>query len=121
MARYDERGREIPDSRPVEVPLMRRPLSLQDEIRRFVRQELSARAQDQGFESFEESDDFEVGDDSSEPSTVYEMDEEQELSPIENRSRSKRTAVEDTGDHVAPQHEEPSGAVPTDRSPPAGG
>lgn len=77
MARFDDQGRQIPDPRPVEVPVeFQRPLSLQEEIKRYVRQELGRRAADAGAESFEESDDFDVGDDPDvAPGTEYELDD----------------------------------------------
>lgn len=74
MARYDEEGRcEIPDPRPVAVPAgMRRPLTIQEEIKRAIRAEMSQVAADQGFETFEEADDFEVDED-PELSSPYEI------------------------------------------------
>lgn len=74
MARYDEEGRfEIPDPRPVAVPAgMRRPLTIQEEIKRAIRAEMSQVAADQGFETFEEADDFEVDED-PELSSPYEL------------------------------------------------
>jgi len=64
MAQFDSMGRQIPDPTPVEVPVQfRRPPSIQDEIKRFVRMELSARAQANQLETFEEADDFNVEDD----------------------------------------------------------
>lgn len=76
---FNERGQFIPDPTPVEVPLkLRRPLSLQDEIKRFVRSELSQRAEDEGYESFEESDDFDIDDDEGEFASPYEF---QEMTP----------------------------------------
>lgn len=64
MSKFNERGHELPDPTPVEVPIgFRRPLTLQEEIMRFVRREMSQIAEQQGFETFEESDDFDVDDD----------------------------------------------------------
>lgn len=78
MAEYNERGQEIPDPRPVSVPAgFQRPLSLQEEIKRFVRSELSRQAEDAGQESFEEADDFEVDED-PDPLSPYEL---QDASP----------------------------------------
>lgn len=61
---HDQYGREIPDPRPVELPtgLKVRP-SLQEEIRRYIRAEMSNHARDQGWESFEEANDFDIDDD----------------------------------------------------------
>lgn len=75
---HNERGHEIPDQTPLEMPSgLRRPLSLHEEIRRFIRTELSQQAADNGVETFEEADDFEVDDvepdDYLTPYTVVEM------------------------------------------------
>lgn len=92
MATYDEMGREVPDGRPVSVPHnWQRPLSLHEEIKRFVRQELSARAADEGEESFEEADDFEV-------------DEDPDLfSPYELRDAPVEAIDKDADPPVAPE------------------
>lgn len=66
------RGHEIPDPIPVEVPIQwRRPPTLQEQIKAFVRRELSMQAAEEGHETFEEADDFDVGDD-FDPSSPYE-------------------------------------------------
>jgi len=75
MAQFDEYGREIPDTRPVAVPHgWERPLSLTDQIRRMVRGELSRQAAEDGDETFEEADDFDVDED-PEPFSAYEVPE----------------------------------------------
>lgn len=77
----DKKGREVPDPRPVEWPAnLKRPLTLQEEIQRFVRVEMSQRAAEHGMESFEEADDFDVGDE-DEWQSPYEMTEMQEETP----------------------------------------
>lgn len=64
-SRLNERGEEIPDPRPVELPIgFERPESIQDMIRRLVqdpmiRQDLDSRE----VETFDEADDFETEDD----------------------------------------------------------
>lgn len=61
---HDQKGREIPDPRPMEMPLgMSKPESMEDMIRRFVRQEASRAASAEGMETFEEADDFDIDDD----------------------------------------------------------
>lgn len=76
--KFDDQGREIPDPTPVEVPFAaRRPESLQDMIRRLVRTDVSKAAEQVGAETFEEANDFEVGDDDAELSaTHHELHEE---------------------------------------------
>lgn len=69
----NENGHEIPDPRPMARPLhLSVPETLAQQIQRMVRSELSLRAQAQGFESFEEAEDFDVGDD-EELSSPYEL------------------------------------------------
>lgn len=69
---------EVPDPTPVEVGHHEEPLTLREEMRRFIRAELSNQAEHSGMETFEEADDFEV----DEPDlfttehTVLEMHEE---------------------------------------------
>jgi len=58
-----ENGKEFPDPTPHELSQSVPPLSLRDEMRRFITQEVSRVAEVQQMESFEEADDFSVGDD----------------------------------------------------------
>lgn len=77
IAQHDERGFEIPDPTPMALPVnFTRPLTIQDMVRRYVRVEVSRAAEEAGEETFEESDDFEVGDD-PEMRSPYELDDEQ--------------------------------------------
>lgn len=58
-AKFDARGREIPDRTPIEMPAnATRPESMNDMIARLVRQQVSQVALEQGYGSFEEEDDF---------------------------------------------------------------
>lgn len=70
----DDKGREVPDPNPLEIPVgFKRPESLAEQVRRLVRSEqLSQSVQAQGFETFEESEDFEIDDDMFDPSSPYE-------------------------------------------------
>lgn len=71
-AKLDDSGREIPDGKSLRMPSgMERPETLAEQVRRLVRTEWSRQAAEQGFETFEESEDFDVDDD-FEPSTPYE-------------------------------------------------
>lgn len=76
---YNERGEEIPDSRPVAMPVgFTRPKSLQETMQNLLRNEEFRRALDnKDMESFEEADDFDIEDEA--PSYVpqnspYEQD-----------------------------------------------
>jgi len=77
----DDSGLEYVDSTPVEVPLgFRRPLTLQEQIRQYLRQEIGlARLGIDSSESFEESLDF---DDGEEPLTAAEQQFVQEDSLV---------------------------------------
>lgn len=68
-----ENGREVMDSRPMAVPVgFRRPPSLIDQMRVMIRREMSEAAAARGAESFEEANDFDVGDDPDDPTTPWE-------------------------------------------------
>jgi len=73
--RFNDKGQEVPDPIPVAVPHnWARPLSLAEQIQRFVRTELSARAAQTEQETFEEADDFDVDED-PDPLSQYEIPE----------------------------------------------
>lgn len=113
MASFDQFGREVPDQTPVEVPLdFRRPLSLQEEIRRFVRGELSMRAVDESLESFEEADDFEVDDDEGDFVSPYEMTEMAEEPAFRDASdlTKPEPPPKDTVEPAKPADAPPAGA-----------
>lgn len=64
MAVLDSRGAEILDTTPISLPIkFSRPEPLHLRIRRMVIAEMNALRTSDDFESFEEADDFEVGDD----------------------------------------------------------
>lgn len=71
--RLDKFGHEVPDPTPLSLPSgFRRPETLQEQVRRLVRTQLSQAAAEQGEETFEESEDFDVDDD-FDPSTPFEV------------------------------------------------
>ncbi len=70
--------KEDPDPTPVELPAgYNHPLPLRDEMRRFIRDELSNVAASAGDETFEECDDFDCHED-EEVLSPYELSEMQE-------------------------------------------
>lgn len=73
MARDPSRHYENPDPTPVAIPAgFRRPPTLAEQVARLVRSErFNQQAREAGFETFEEADDFDVGDD-IDPATPYE-------------------------------------------------
>ena len=71
----DDRGWEVPDPNPVEIPAgFRKPETLAEMVQRMVRGRVSEIAESEGYETFEEADDFEIADDEymDDPSTPYE-------------------------------------------------
>lgn len=67
-------GREVMDSTPGTLPVgFRRPLSLVEQMRSMIRNELSQAASDKGRESFEEANDFDIPDDPDDPTTPWEL------------------------------------------------
>lgn len=70
----DEQGREIPDPRPMEIPMgFKKPETLADQVRRLIRSEkLAQLASSQEMETFEESEDFDIDDDMFDPQSPYE-------------------------------------------------
>lgn len=70
---------EYPDSTPVEWPLgVSVPESMEQKIARMVRTSVSQYAQEQGAETFEEADDFDVDDPEALPESIHELDDDQE-------------------------------------------
>lgn len=70
----DELGREINDPNPMEVPLLlNQPKTLQQIVRELFKNEAD-RQSIEGYETFEEADDFFIEDDPPDPSTPYERD-----------------------------------------------
>lgn len=64
-------GYEYPDPTPVEMPTrLRLPQRQVDRVREIVRREMSRAAEAEGFESFEDADDFEI--EGEEPVSPYE-------------------------------------------------
>lgn len=129
--RLDESGKEIPDPTPVEWPLgLSRPLSLQDEIKRFVRSELSRAAAADGFESFEEANDFEVDDDEGDMASAVDVMELQADKRYQDaleefdaglaQERERQKSTKSVGNVSAPEApQRPAGAGKEDQAPAA--
>lgn len=77
IGRIDSKGKELLNPNPlVSVHPLERPPTLREQIQRVLRGELSRQASMQGMESFEESQDFDIEDDSfsiPEGNTPYEL------------------------------------------------
>jgi hypothetical protein len=61
---YPSKEKEQPDPRPVEIPLdCKKPESIEDMIRKYVATQLSTHMHNQGHETFDEANDFDVDED----------------------------------------------------------
>lgn len=102
--KYNDRGEELPDDTPVETPLkFRRPPTLQEQIKAMVRGEMSRAAAEEGKETFEEADDFDVEDEDDLPPSNYEftdMSIEKIMDKGDASVLDKRKGKEDDGDTV---------------------
>lgn len=108
LVKYNKQGEEIPDTTKPEIPLgFKKPDSLAEQVRRLIRSEqLRQAALSAGHETFEEADDFEVGDD-YDPRSPYEevfdpTDPEEVVEQVKERivKRKSRSAK---GERTAPE------------------
>lgn len=102
----DERGRSVLDGKPMALPVgITRPTPLNETIARLVTQHLSRVAAENGFETAEEADDFDVDDD-PEIKTSYEIDAEvaqavsfqrvrREVQELNEKARSDESAAKE--------------------------
>lgn len=88
---FGPKGEEILDRTPMALPAgFKRPESLQDQIRRLIRSEkLQQALHDAGYETEEEANDFDVGDD-FDPSTPYEEQFEGEFDHMNEVRRAEK-------------------------------
>lgn len=110
----DELGREVPDPTPIEVPFrLRGQESVDQRVARLVAASLSRHAAEQGFETEEEANDFDIDDDdATERQTEYELLGDEELADhltratteLQRRSalRSATAGSEDAGGGPSP-------------------
>lgn len=78
----DDEGREIPDPTPIVIRVKNRQVTDFDQVRNFIRQELSAGAAASGRETMEEANDFDV-DDELFPPSPHEYTEDTEAADRE--------------------------------------
>ena len=106
-ARINEKGEEVGDPRPLEVPVgfKRGDDSLAVKIRQIIRSERMAQlAQESGRETFEEADDFDIPDDDQyDPESPYEVQFDPDMSSTVYRKGTMREEwpkeeVEEDGD-----------------------
>lgn len=77
-------GREVLNPLPMTVDVTPRPPTLQEQIQRLLRVELAAQAKSQGYETFEESVDFDIEDDEEAILSGFEVKEMIEEEPVED-------------------------------------
>lgn len=113
----DENGLESLDPTPMQIPAgIRRPRSIQEKVKDMVRYELSRVAGQEGHETWEEADDFVVGDE-PELMSPYQLSDEQEQQVgdfIEERPVEKPAEKK-----TAPEGEKNPPSKPPLNSPPA--
>ncbi len=73
---FDKHGRELPDNTPLALPAgFTPPETLAEQIQRLVRTNVSAAAVQDGAESFEDADDFDIpDDDEQDPTSMFELE-----------------------------------------------
>ncbi|AZL83034.1 hypothetical protein [Apis mellifera associated microvirus 47] len=59
----DDQGREIPDDTPIVISIRGQRVSQFDQVRAYIRNELSRQAEGMQMETFEDANDFDVEDD----------------------------------------------------------
>lgn len=100
---------EITDPTPMAPPVgYKKQPSIWEQQRALIRSELSRRAEEHGLETFEEADDFEVGDD-FDPSTPYEETFEPD---VPTPPKVAPAAPPPQPVHAAPTAPPPAPAVP---------
>lgn len=112
----DENGHETPNPKPHDLDVGLRPPSLQEQIQRLVRNELSNQVQNQGAETFDEANDFDVpeDDDPISPYVIHDMVEEEPIppaNPAEGGPQEPESPV--------PGSTPPEGTPPPPEEPPA--
>lgn len=104
--RFNTKGAEISDRTPVAMPLgWKRPESIEEKMRRIIRESLSQRAMEEGFETFDESDDFDMGDEDGLPMpySPHEMTTMQEDFVPSAPEKRRRTPADPAAPKPAPR------------------
>lgn len=113
---------EIPDPTPIHIPGAEKPLTIQEEMKRFIREEIGRAAYVQeSAESFEEADDFEDEEDQSDLLSAYTVIElrpeaaDYDPNPTTDSTgeESESQMVPETGSEAP---EPPTQSIPADQS-----
>lgn len=113
VGRLDDFGREIPDGRPMAPPIgYKRTPSLSEQIRDMVQSErLAQELASTGAETFEESEDFDVGDDVDPHSPWEQYFEPTELAELQANYEAARAANQPPPPEPGPKAPEPPAAA----------
>lgn len=108
--RLRKSAKERVDPTPVEVPIQQPP-TLKEMVRSIVRTEVSRAAYEQGFDTFEEHDDFEEEDPDPDFTSRYEVVEmeEEDIQPPPKAAEPERKAPKGTAEE--PPKEEDKGSA----------
>lgn len=110
--------KEYPDPTPVEIAMeLKRPETMDEKIRRIVATRISEQAAEQGSESFDEANDFDIKDDfevdePASPHEIFDMEPEypedlvEEIKTPLTESESADVAPSATSDESQPPEEE---------------
>lgn len=120
MAQWTEDGRQIPDDTPVEIPLnLRKGETEAMRIARAVSLEFSQQAEKKGYETWEESQDFDIEDDEDIfPQSQFELKEmaEEYLPdiPLDIEKTPDEVAIEEADNGKTQQQTEKNERSPED-------
>lgn len=100
---------EMLDPTPIELPIgLKRPETLQETMARMLRQHFLIQKQNEGFESPEEADDFEIEDDGT-PWSPYEDRADEEAKAIDLlKAEGAPSAAADGGEPAKPAEAKPA-------------
>lgn len=119
-----EDGKELLDPTPMAPPIgYRRQPSLAEQIREAVRSEALRQALEEGVETFEEADDFNVGDD-FDPRTPYETEFDVPVSELQRRAAAEAAEADPEAEATPPAPKDfkaPKGRARPENAPPSEG
>lgn len=118
MSTIDEFGREVPDPEPIAIRVGRKTIQQFDHIKAYIRRELSAAAEANDMETFEEANDFDIPDDDIRHSP-HEYTEEREAREQEAFEDARAKARKEFDDQVEKQRKRPPAGDPEQGGTPA--
>lgn len=116
--KFTKEGKELPDRKRVEIPIgYRTPETMEQKLRRVVAGALSEQAAMSGLETFEESNDFDVGpeDGLAMPDSRHELTPmEEEIAEVERGNRDVQDFANRNPDKIRRRKkEQPAPAAPS--------